>query len=118
MRDPLDSHLPLNHVDFHILLVLTEAPLHGYGIMKAVERESAGRVLLQLGSLYRVIARLEETGLLASRPTSLAGSGPGKPKRTYEITALGRAVLEAESNRLFELAERVRAREFKKEGLS
>ncbi len=41
MRE-FSSLVPLKPADFYVLLVLTDGPLHGYGIMKAVEEESSG----------------------------------------------------------------------------
>jgi DNA-binding PadR family transcriptional regulator len=99
----LDKLLPLKPADFHILLALLDAPLHGYGIMKEVERESAGEVRLEIGSLYRLLARLLDEGLIE------AGEGDGR-RRNYELTRLGRKVLKAEAQRLAGLIELVRAR--------
>jgi len=97
--------LPLRPADFHILLALAESELHGYGLMKAVEHQSQGSVRLELGSLYRQIARLVDTGLIASAPDEESDR-----RRLYAITPLGRKVLRAEARRLAELVEVVRAR--------
>ena len=35
---------------------------HGYGLMQAVAEESEGRVYLDVGSMYRMIARLTDEG--------------------------------------------------------
>ena len=114
MDEAIEARLPLSPVDFYILLVLTDSPLHGYAMMKAVERESNGRVVLQLGSLYRVISRLKDNQLIESRPSEVPGSGPGKPKRYYEISRFGRETLRAESARVVELAELLRGRKLHK----
>jgi len=95
--------LPLKPADFHVLLALADGPLHGYGIMKQVERESRGEVRLEIGSLYRVLGRLLADGLLAM------GKGDGR-RRDYRLTALGRKALAAEARRLAYLVRRVRAR--------
>jgi len=50
--------------DFHILLALAGGPLHGYRIMKDVERDTGGEVTLEIGSLYRLLARLVTEGLM------------------------------------------------------
>ena len=42
----------LKPADFHILLALAAGPLHGYRIMKDVERDTGGEVTLEIGSLY------------------------------------------------------------------
>ncbi|SPE25309.1 conserved hypothetical protein [Candidatus Sulfopaludibacter sp. SbA3] len=85
--------LPLKPADFHILLSLAEGPRHGYGIMKVVELESSGEVHLELGSLYRLLGRLLDLGML-----EMAGSD--ERRRNYSLTPLGRRVLEAEARRL------------------
>ena len=96
-------HLPLTPLDFHLLLVLAEGDLHGYGIMKAVETQSAGRLKPEIGSLYRMIARLMTNGLIAEAPPrgeAKRRDGPGKARRYYRITPTGRAVAGAEAARL------------------
>ena len=98
-----DGLLPLKPADFHILLALLDAPLHGYGIMKEVERESRGEVRLEIGSLYRLLARLLYQGLID------AEEGDGR-RRNYSLTRLGRKVLRAEARRLTGLMELVRSR--------
>jgi len=54
----------LKPADFHILMALTQGPRHGYALMKEVERESQGGVRLEIGSLYRLLARLLDSGLI------------------------------------------------------
>jgi DNA-binding PadR family transcriptional regulator len=92
MPDPRNL-LPLKPADFHILLVLSQGPLHGYGIMKSVGRESEGEVRLELGSLYRLLTRLLDLGLIAVEESE------GR-KRDYALTVFGKRVLEAEARRL------------------
>lgn len=92
MNDPRDL-LPLKPADFHILLSLAEGPRHGYGIMKVVELESNGEVRLELGSLYRLLGRLLDLGML-----EMADSDDRR--RNYSLTPFGRRVLEAEARRL------------------
>src|SRR5713101_2933287 len=58
------TDMALKPSDFHVLLALHEGPLHGYGIMKHVESESHGTVRLEIGSLYRLLGRLLDEGLI------------------------------------------------------
>ena len=102
MNSPL-HHGPLKPADFHVLLVLMDGPLHGYGIMKGVEQESRGEVRLEIGSLYRLLGRLLAEGLLEM------GDDDGR-RRAYSLTPLGRRVLKAEAQRLVHLVGRMRAR--------
>lgn len=103
--DPQD-HLPLKPQDFHILLVLARGDLHGYGIMKAVESETDGRVTLEIGSLYRLLNRLLEGGLVVDAPAP--ADETDLRRRYYRLTSLGRAVLEAEARRLEDVVAAVR----------
>src|SRR2546423_14544743 len=84
----------LKPADFHILLALAAGPLHGYRIMKDVERDTGGEVTLEIGSLYRLLARLVTEGLID------AVEGAGESRRYYRITAAGRRALKAEAARL------------------
>jgi len=90
--------LPLKPADFHILLALLREDLHGYAVMQRVSEDSAGQVFLELGSLYRVIARLVDNGLI--EPASLKRPDDDPRRRYYRITALGRDVAAAEARRL------------------
>jgi|SRR5580658_9444618 DNA-binding PadR family transcriptional regulator len=95
--------------DFHVLLVLAQGPLHGYGIMKEVERDSDGEVRLEIGSLYRLLARLLDAGLIEE-------ADGDERRRFYRISRLGRRVLKSEATRLAELVEKFRARKLLPEG--
>ena len=77
--------LPLRTSDFHVLLALMDGSLHGYAITKAVETGSGGRVRIELGSLYRQVARLLRTGLI---------------DEAYRLTEQGRVAVHEEVSRL------------------
>jgi DNA-binding PadR family transcriptional regulator len=100
-----DTHrlLPLKPSDFHVLLTLSDGARHGYGIMKDVESESKGEVRLEIGSLYRLLGRLLDEGLIAE------ADGDGR-RRYYQLSRLGRRVLKAEAERLASLVDLVRMR--------
>jgi|SRR5947209_277607 len=100
----LDDQLPLKPADFYILLVLADEKRHGYGIMKDVERESGGKVRLEIGSLYRQLARLLNDGLI-----EVEEDESGR-RRFYSLTRLGRSVLRAEARRLAGLVDLLRSR--------
>ncbi|MGE5292072.1 MAG: PadR family transcriptional regulator [Micromonosporaceae bacterium] len=81
------------------LLVMTSlaaGPKHGYAIMQDVESESGVR--LGPGTLYGVISRLEQRGLIEP----LAAQDRRRP---YKITAEGSRVLAAQLRRMRSLAE-------------
>ncbi len=92
--------LPLRTSDFHVLLALMDRSLHGYAIMKAVETGSAGRVHIELGSLYRQVARLLRTGLIEEAAGREDEAHAGRTRRSYRLTELGRAAVREEVSRL------------------
>lgn len=94
------SFLPLPPADLQLLLAVSTEPLHGYGMMKAVEEQSGGALVVELGSLYRMIQRLERDRLIEEAAGVAAGPSPGRDRRFYRITKLGRAVVTAELERL------------------
>lgn len=98
--------VPLSPLDFQVLLVLAEEDLYGYAIMKAVEEQSGGRLRPEIGSLYRVLARLMGEGFLEE--TDHPGereSHPGRERKYYRLTKGGREVAAAEARRLREVLE-------------
>ena len=104
------SFLPMKPDLFHILLALSEEDLHGYGIMKLVEENTEGEIVLEPSPLYRRLKRFLEDGLVAEagrRPPQ--GSGDER-RRYYRLTSFGRRVLAAEAARLVDLAQNRRVR--------
>lgn len=91
------SFLPLSPQDFQVLLAVTEGPIHGYGIVKASE-DGHGHATLELGSLYRILARMLDLGLVEDAGDE--GSTGNRRRRLYQATALGRSVVAAEARRL------------------
>lgn len=92
--------IPLRPADFLVLLVLAAGDRHGYGIMQDVELHSEGRVLLEAGSLYRTIRRLEQDGMLTESARRPAADRDDERRRYYRLTPHGRAVVAAEADRL------------------
>ena len=86
--------LPLSQGEFQILLALGERPLHGYGIMKEVEDRCGPGAILGPGTLYGALKRLRQSGLIEDAP-----GRKGSRAAPYRITALGRDVATAESER-------------------
>jgi DNA-binding PadR family transcriptional regulator len=86
--------LPLTPQQFHILLSLTDGDCHGYGIILAVGRRTAGEITLGTGTLYTALARLVALDLVVDTDRLDAR------RRFYRLTPLGRAVLRAETARL------------------
>ena len=92
-------------LEYHVLLALASAPLHGYAIKDAVAEESGGSLTPRAGSLYRVIARLMTVGFIADTvPKGAREPHPGLARKYYALTSSGRAALAAEARRLKQAA--------------
>lgn len=102
--------LPLPPQDLQLLLALRDGPLHGYAMMQQVAAQSEGRVRVELGSLYRMLHRLERDGLIEEAEALRDSAAPGRERRCYRTTRLGRAVVAAELERLRNLIELARLR--------
>jgi poly-beta-hydroxybutyrate-responsive repressor len=76
-------------VEPSLLLLLRERPLHGYELLERIPELGEGRV--DIGNLYRLLRSLEEEGLVTSE---WSAELPGPAKRTYELTAEGRRLLD------------------------
>jgi DNA-binding PadR family transcriptional regulator len=101
-RDP-KAFLPLKTNWFHILLSLAGDEQHGYGIMQEVLERTGGKVRLWPATLYGSLKRLIEEDLIAESDERPAAELDDARRRYYRLTALGRRVLHAESERLEEL---------------
>ena len=89
---------PLPPHDLQVLIALAAGPRHAYGLAQESEDARDGAVRLELGSLYRVLARLAASGLIADERGS--GAGQEAKRRYYRLTPLGRRAAEAETARL------------------
>lgn len=92
--------LPLSPQQFQILLALTDADRHGYGIILDVEARTAGAVRLGTGTLYTALKGLADDGLIAEPARRPAAAHDDERRRYYRLTPLGRAVVQAETARL------------------
>ena len=78
---------------FYVLMALKGQNLCGADIVTWVNNRTQGRVTLGPGTLYTILPKLTESGMLHEVSTE------GR-RRTYEITEQGRALYEAECARL------------------
>jgi len=95
---------------FHVLLALAEEEMHGYAILKEVERRTGGKVRLSAGTLYGIIKRLNEEGWIAESSRRPAEAFDDERRRYYRLTEAGRRVAVAEARRLEELLEMARSK--------
>lgn len=91
----------LTPLSFEILLCLVEEPLHGYGIIKAIEARSGEAETPSTGALYLALQRLEGEGLI--READDVAPGADARRRYWALTERGRAETAAEAARLARL---------------
>jgi DNA-binding PadR family transcriptional regulator len=99
----LDDLLPLPPATFLVLLALRGRSLHGYGIKKEVRARSDGRIDLDPGGLYRLIARLEARGVVRSTEPPPDAPADDRRRLFYTLTAPGETLLATEARRLASL---------------
>ncbi len=78
-----------------ILSVLADAPRHGYGIAREINRRSGDALQFKQGTLYPALHALERDGLIAGA----WDTSEQRPRKVYTLTDAGQA----------ELARRLRA---------
>jgi PadR family transcriptional regulator PadR len=76
-----------------VLALIEDRPRHGYDIGKRIESGSGGRLTFRIGSLYPILVRLEDKGLITGRWVEKAGD---RRRRYYKLTAEGRRALARE----------------------
>jgi PadR family transcriptional regulator PadR len=79
-----------------ILKSLSWGPLHGYGIARWIEGLTDDELLIEEGSLYPALHRLQAHGLVTS---AWGLSDTNRRVKTYTITEQGRHQLKAEMTR-------------------
>jgi PadR family transcriptional regulator len=62
-------------------------PLHGYGIARRIEQTSGSRLVVNYGTLYPALLKLEQEGYLAAE---WGTSENGRRARFYRLTRAGR----------------------------
>ena len=104
---PLDL-LPLPVAQLHILLALSTGDKHGYAIMSEVEVLTEGAVTMGPGTLYGTVKKMLKTRLVEETDERPDPELDDQRRRYYRITGLGRRVLDAEVDRMEQLARTAR----------
>ncbi|SHI64678.1 DNA-binding transcriptional regulator, PadR family [Clostridium cavendishii DSM 21758] len=91
----IKKYLPMTETAFYILLSLYK-PTHGYGIILEVENLTNKRISLGSGTIYGTLSKMQADGIVAVYSNS-------ERKTIYEITDLGKELINLEFKRLKEL---------------
>ncbi len=98
------SDLLQGTLDMLILKSVSLEPMHGYGILMRIQQLSNGRLLVQQGSLYPALYRLEHRGLIRAE---WGESENNRKAKYYRLTADGRRQLKIETENWNRLSEGV-----------
>jgi len=87
-------------LDMLILRTLSRGNLHGYGIVQFIQQSSDNELLVEEGSLYPALQRLELNGWIDG---AWGVTSNNRRARIYKITAAGRKQLAVETRQYAKL---------------
>jgi transcriptional regulator len=93
MKNSSKVDLLAGTLDLLALKILANGPLHGYGIAKRLQELSEGQLLVEEGSLYPSLYRMEKRGWITSQTRT---SQNNRRARYYRLTLDGRKQLAEE----------------------
>jgi DNA-binding PadR family transcriptional regulator len=82
----IDRDLKKGSAELLILSLLERRQRHGYEICKLIETRSKGKVRFRVASLYPLLYRLEDRGLIQGKWVEKPGQ---RRRRFYKVTAAG-----------------------------
>ena len=88
-------------LDLLILKAVSLGPLHGYGVLLRIQQISGEELVIQQGSLYPALYRLEHQGAISSE---WGESENNRRAKYYELTAAGRSRLLEETGKWNKMA--------------
>jgi DNA-binding PadR family transcriptional regulator len=100
MAEKSGSYQPLTPAVYHILISLADGEKHGYAIMKNVEAQTGGGIKMGPGTMYGSIKRMLAAGLIEETDERPDPELDDERRRYYRLTAVGRRVAVAETQRL------------------
>lgn len=91
--------------EFEEIVILTVGILHGeaYGVSVKKEIETRLNRKVSVGALQTALKRLEDKGYLKSHEGEATEERAGRPKKYFQITALGKRAIEYSKNTREEL---------------
>ena len=88
MEDKFLQQLKKGVLEMLVLHTICQKETYGYELMAALKKQSAELFSLKEGTLYPILYRLEDEGMIASSWS--AGEGKLAPKKMYAATQKGR----------------------------
>jgi transcriptional regulator len=100
----LNANLLRGTLDLLVLRALDAGPRHGYGILEWIERAVAPALLVEEGTLYPALHRLEDEGLIRA---SWGASENNRKAKFYGLTRRGEKRVAADAEAWRAYAEKV-----------
>lgn len=88
MEDRFLQQLKKGVLEMLVLKLVCTGPTYGYELLLRLKEQSGQRFVLKEGTLYPILYRLEDDGLIAAKWSR--GEGRTAPKKIYEATQKGR----------------------------
>lgn len=89
MEDRFAQQLKKGVLEMLVLKLICTKPAYGYELLSELKISSQGRFSLKEGTLYPILYRLEDDGMIRSQWST--GEGRTAPKKIYEATDAGQA---------------------------
>lgn len=89
MEDRFIQQLKKGVLEMLVLKLICTQPTYGYELLTRLKEQSHGRFALKEGTLYPILYRLEDDGMIAAKWSQ--GQGRTAPKKMYEATEAGKA---------------------------
>lgn len=91
MGKAVDRELKRGTLEMILLALVSERPMYGYELVSTLERRGGEPFQIKEGTLYPVLYRLENAGLIAPEWATL---DRGVPRKYYTLTQAGSSRLE------------------------
>jgi len=88
----INRQLKKGVLEIIVLKIINESDVYGYELIKSMENASDGYFSLKEGSLYPILYRLEDKGLIESYKNNFEGERK-VPRKYYRITENGKEAL-------------------------
>ena len=88
MEDRFTQQLKMGVLEMLVLKLICNQPTYGYELLSRLKEASHGRFALKEGTLYPILYRLEDDGMIAAKWSQ--GEGRTAPKKIYEATKAGK----------------------------
>lgn len=82
----MEGEMLKGHLDMIVLAALAAGPAHGYAVIEQIKIKSGQAFDLPEGTIYPILHRLEQAGLLSSRWVTAES---GRRRRVYALTRRG-----------------------------